>query len=220
MSHFFLSRFNARPSDPLQRKKNLWLNEEWLESRLDLSRRFFRPSLENQTRKDFLTVVALDKQTPAEIVRFFKEFSSVFFGQIQDYPFPPRAITTRLDSDDAICSRFVEKIYELFTKAGKRETPVLVDWDTAQLNVSTGEIFKVDRPANNSQFVSVINSTKKAFCYSTAHTNMPQLFAKQHRFNEIGGLQTVHGSNILTKIPKGKKIKLDLKDYLGEISNH
>lgn len=219
MKHYILSRFNSEPIDWLQRRQGKFLNEAWLRRRLELSRQFYRPSLENQVCKDFHVVVACHQDSPAWVLNFFGEFAQIHFGQIFTFPFEPNSITTRLDTDDLIHQNFTQRVREI-AESAPQET-ALVDFDTAGYNAATGEAWRIERRHNNSQFLSVTCSTPSLNCYSCAHTNMPDKFRgkRQYRINLVGGVQVLHDANILS-VPANPDSWLELNlSYYGVKEN-
>lgn len=206
--HWILTRFNSEPVDPIQRRKLKFLDNKWIDKRLELVAKYFRPSLENQTCKDFRVVIAVHPDSPPEIIAYFSEFAEVVKGQITDWRIYQGDTTTRVDSDDMLHKNFVARV-----KSAPGKLPLLVDFHTAQYNALTKSFHQVMRGANNSQFVSVKGSTQQRNCYSSAHTNMPRLFKNQVRIPIFGGVQVIHENNIFTISPKGPKLQLNPKDY-------
>jgi len=134
--HFILTRFNV----PLPHHSYLGendnhpgLNEEWLTNRFKLFERICLPSVNRQTRKTFFWFVFLDARTPdwfrdrmsvlsashgclttVYCSDFSEEFVMQELDRRQNVGF--LRITTRLDNDDAIHPRMVEKIHEQVKK--------------------------------------------------------------------------------------------------------
>lgn len=175
-----------------------------------MSQKYFLPSLQNQSCRDFEVVVAIHPQSPPEVEKFFSTFATVITNQISEFPLPDECITTRLDSDDMIHREFVGRVQ---AAAASAASPTLIDVDTAAFYEISETFQKITRRSNNSPFLSVFSRNPAIHCYSAAHTNMPKLIKNQIKIHMIGGLQVIHKNNIFTTKANGLRTILRLKDY-------
>jgi hypothetical protein len=131
--HFILTRFNVPMKSELppdQQPKPLGLDAGWLARRFDLFEHVCLPSVQRQTEGDFQWLVFLDWATPVsfkermaaltvryEFLRpvYCSQFDEeIALAEIRRREAPGSVrITTRLDNDDAIHPRLVEKIQKL-----------------------------------------------------------------------------------------------------------
>lgn len=120
--HFIITRFNVNiyPMDFPPR-----LEETWLSDRFALFQKFCFPTLTAQMNKNFTWLVLFDEQTPApyrKIIQAYARFSNfvpLFCGAFDTIipttvaamreiaPDADWFLTTRLDNDDALSTRFV-----------------------------------------------------------------------------------------------------------------
>jgi len=132
--HTIITRFNVEadpsrgivmpergPPDAFRIKRDVHLDDGWLESRLDLFARFCAPSVAAQSSREFTWIVAVDAKTPgsfvarlskaaplAVIVRTGPDWRPAVIESLHGKR--ARAVTTRLDSDDAIHRDFVARV--------------------------------------------------------------------------------------------------------------
>ncbi len=129
MKHIMVTKFNL----PIAGKNNQHLSEEWLDHRFDLFEKWAYPSVKNQTVKPDKWYVFMDARTPEkylnriqilwEDLRFlipivlagsWEEMEQHWFFTVRMGATPGLVHTTRIDSDDAICSRYCELVQENF----------------------------------------------------------------------------------------------------------
>lgn len=109
-----------------------WTDEEYLENRFEIFEKYTFSSLRNQTNQNFIWLVMFHQDTPEkykEKIRWFQmkmpQFQPLYFASeesvkmkeiIRDYIQKNYAgyfvITTRIDNDDLVHEKFVEKIQE------------------------------------------------------------------------------------------------------------
>jgi hypothetical protein len=131
--HFILTRFNVPLKfdlPPGQQPKHMGVDEGWLARRFDLFEHVCLPSVQRQTEGAFQWLVFLDWATPMafkermvaltvryEFLRpvYCSQFDEAFaLAEIQRREAPGNVrITTRLDNDDAIHPRLIERVQQL-----------------------------------------------------------------------------------------------------------
>lgn len=148
--HFIITRFNVNiyPTEFASRLENAWLS-----LRLDLFQRFCFPTVQAQLNQDFTWLVLFDEQTPPHIRRIidtyarYPNFEPVYCGafdtvmptavsRMQEIaPDAEWFLTTRLDNDDALSTRFVHCLHEV---ANSLDEAALQPSDTLYVNFPNG----------------------------------------------------------------------------------
>lgn len=134
----------------------------WMEHRMRLFEDITLPSVMKQTEKNFVWLLSFDQATPKEIIKKYSDLPNVHI--IYKYPRTylrdqlgkeifsgDWIITSRLDNDDYIYPKFIERVQDQFD-----ETFKLVDTDGRQLDLETGKLYTVERKTCNSPFLSLI----------------------------------------------------------------
>ena len=142
-----ITRFNLRVSFGCRKREDSnipaepWLNEEWLNRRMELFERYTFPSISNQTRK-LTWMVLFHDDTPEHLKRNISKLSVVcpnfkpiylkdydcdrwrdIVGKIIEEMFPDqRCITIRIDSDDYIHREFVAEVVNTYKENLKNDT--------------------------------------------------------------------------------------------------
>lgn len=214
-THFIITRFNVPTSfGPPQG----WLDNKWLESRIQLFRQVCLPSILAQRNQNFTWLVLMSDQTPCyfreEVIKMISGQS--FVGEVllisERYEIAlrlemqrrklcgtPYLLTTRLDSDDALCRGFVSTLQS-----------TVCDQDYTFVSFSEGFTFSIETlelrkyifPTN--PFASLIEvwTESSTTIYCASHMNLPNL----GRFISIplfsAWLQCIHGGNVLNT-PQG-----------------
>jgi hypothetical protein len=134
--HYLLTRFNLNFSSMFDVDKHgkKTLTNEWMENRFELFDRYCFPSVKAQTNQNFRWLVLFDEATSEKFrnkidnYKEYKNFCPLFINSekywidaisekiISDNFSVEYVITTRLDNDDAIHSRFMEKIMTFFSE--------------------------------------------------------------------------------------------------------
>lgn len=139
--HFILTRFNVPlrfDLPPGQHPARLGLDPGWLARRFDLFERVCFASVARQTVQDFQWLVFLDEATPAAFRDRMAALAAahpfllpVYCGRFEEATVLPEIrrretpgrlrITTRLDNDDAIHPRLVERVRRMAERQAPRQ---------------------------------------------------------------------------------------------------
>jgi len=120
--HFILTPFNL---DSPKWKSQVYLDDIWMQTRLDIFKNVTVPSVLSQTNTNFKWLVAFDAKTPqkwrSEIMKmdtfyiiFTRRGPKTWVDMIKTFKEHDAIITTRLDSDDAIHEDFIETVQRKF----------------------------------------------------------------------------------------------------------
>ena len=173
LQHFILTRFNLllwkkdKEGDSVRTR-------EWLEHRFWLFEKYCLPSVINQTCNRFEWIVLFDSSTPD----YFKDkisvfqakcpqlkpvfvqpekgrlFAEIFRQEVLKRQIAPRVITTYLDNDDALNTRFVEDVQK---RAGEVQTVTFFNYTHGyQFYTDYKYLLQVHYPRNH--FVSVVEN--------------------------------------------------------------
>lgn len=225
-SHFIITRFNVNiyPSDFQARLENAWLS-----MRLDLFQKYCFPSVRAQTNQDFTWLVLFDEKTPDMYKRIieayakYENFVPLYCGAYdqvmprtveymqQAAPDAEWLLTTRLDNDDALSTKFVHCVHEVVHSLSEEH---LKPSDTLYINFPNGlQLYEGDfydfEDATNA-FVSFIERRHDPHTvfwidHPSIHKVAPVMQATTHPL----WLQNVHGTNMYNHL----RGKLSAKDY-------
>jgi hypothetical protein len=221
-SHFLLTRFNVLLPGYTERDR------AWLEHRFDLFARFCFPSVETQSCRNFRWLVFFDEALPYDFRIRVEDFqrSTLFhpiyvgglFGQstVQDAVLQfglnsEHLITSRLDCDDAIATRYIETVQAGF--CGQ---------DFEFVNFKNGYVLSGANAYSlrytSNPFISLIERTQgfqSVFCGN--HT----LLSKRGPIRQIeetpGWLQVVHDRNLRNHV-RGNPVATE--DWIPYFSIH
>lgn len=205
--------------------------EDWVNNSLELMDSICRPSLKNQSNKNFTLLSIVDESVKEygnvldnEIVlkvptlkdnEFPKEFVvDVINNYIKEFNEYDSIILSRLDRDDAIRFDFIDNVQKHLSN--KVDTYIDIN-NSLSYNYLTKDIYKSKKYFNTfvSPFVSVhekINN-KKIKCISLIfdHSTLSK-HLKGKKVNNLYAMQVIHEYNLLNKV-QGDKININLKDY-------
>lgn len=215
IKHYILTRFNckmggAKKLDITGRTKEGII---WLDRRLELFHKYYLPSINQQTCKNFKIVFLSNSESPQSLIDELSNHGQVIFSDFtqwfKEQPLP--IITTRLDSDDCLHKDFVEKVQR---KCGAGGVEQLVDIKPAYLIVKGGATGFISsrRP---SQFITSYSTTHERFCCSTEHPKMREFFRQYEVLDFFGALHIIHGTNLADKESRFQKNRrhINLEDY-------
>lgn len=132
--HLLITRFNLRnPKWDFTKNNESLLNDEWMQSRMQLFKNFCFPSICAQSNPDFEWLIYFDSTTSAtfkkeimeliqgkeNIKAFFIDGMNAFYPSIQEYIqniTTPFLITSRIDNDDCIHKDFIKTVQQNFQK--------------------------------------------------------------------------------------------------------
>ena len=238
VQHLIETRFSLQAGRPLTR--------EWLEYRLGLLRRYTLPSVAAQTVSSFTWLLFCDESTDAEILeelrmeeRRLSTLQLALTGNSRApldlvramvQPDTDVLITTRLDSDDAIAKRYVERIQSYAeTFHHSRHERIIVNCPRGyrlQLGDDRPRLYRDWMP--NSPFHSLFERPRRTSVetvLSGVHETLRRRYADQRRLETLrtggtGGhgrmhqhypthqdesmpawLIVVHGGNMVNRIP-------------------
>lgn len=201
--HVVLTRFSVRfegwppPTDD-------WLEYRWV---------FFRDALASsaarQTVRDFHWLVFFDIDTPDWLrdeidslseglfsPRYVSEWSvEVARRSVAEITDAPYLITTRVDSDDALATRFIADIQSHFD----RQTSLYVNLMCGVQIARSGELYRYDEPSN--PFISYIEKRNEFLPPRTVFFDLAHGHSRRHGdiLNVVGPprwMQIVHGTNL------------------------
>lgn len=215
IEHVILTRFNlATPG----REEEIRNRPGWLSRRFELFERFCLPSIAAQTCQDFTWIIYFDKDTPQE----FKDRIAELQTQFPFVPYftglfpadgwrnsvreilgqrgkaPDWLISTRLDNDDALASRYVARIQD----AAQAESGP----GATAFNITHGCVMTPDRiydlPHRSNPFFSLLEPYGAEI--KTAFAIQHMTLAEHAQVVQIDGppgwLQIIHGDNVSNKI--------------------
>ncbi|MBE9125342.1 MULTISPECIES: glycosyltransferase [unclassified Coleofasciculus] len=214
-NHFVLTRFNVK-STKKDRPNHLNLDGDWLESRLKLFDNFCYPSVQGQSNQNFKWIVFFNIDTSDAFKEKIKKYSkwknfipayiSCVFNDIEKIPEEAleiiRAnmtmeseyvITTRLDTDDALCKNFVQMVQDNF-----------VEQDGVSINFIYGYVLYdnklyLRRYPQGNPFISLIEKTE-AFkgVFRLSHQRLYEIGSMKNIKNRQtpAWLQILHEANI------------------------
>ncbi len=210
-AHFIITRFNLRREASDVRA----IDPGWLRDRAELFDRFCLPTVRAQSSQNFRWLVLLDDKTPAPALERIREYSTwssfipVFFpaGARQQArqavlaqlgaPRPRTLLTTRLDSDDGLCTNFVETVQ----RCAAAEAPTLVEFPVGY--VWHRDRLYLDRQERN-PFSTLIEplsgSDEFRTVYGAAHHQIGDGCRIVQASGAPGWIQVVHGGNIANRV--------------------
>ena len=209
IKHLLLTRFNYGIYDRYSKD----MAAEWTIHRMSLFRAFTLPSVLSQTNQDFHWLLFVDQRTEASQINILKDVPKATVIKVA--PQTPSSLlasrvlteaedrfeyllTTRLDSDDCIHSKFMEYVRNEADRK-KTETRCLCFECGWKLDLKTGIARMIWYPAN--AFISLIEPRKKAKTVWCGPHNKVKKYFRYERI-KIGGMWTivVHSRNIGNRI--------------------
>ena len=228
MKHFILTRYNCgwKPDVPIQVKRMTTGGQvgavEWLESRRKLFEAYCLPSIRAQTARDFRLILAVSKDTPTGYFDFLDRWSDInielhagSFGEPFKRSLFDRCgggllLTTRLDNDDAIAPRFVERIRSV-ARTHASDEPLLIDvWGHQFL--AGKNLFVVENYGmqHASQYCSVLSTTSQyKWVFEDEHGKMPQAIERMVKIRESLYVTVIHEQNLGNHAFRGGDANMD-----------
>lgn len=213
IKHFIITRFNVafKKGPDVTGKSKAGL--AWLNRRFELFHKYYVPSIKNQWNKNFEIIFVCDPQSSPTTLQELGNFGTTITCSIKDWfsSIKTPAITSRLDSDDALHMCYTEYVQQYFSD---KQENCLADIIPAFYIEETGRTgtFQKSYPT---QFISMLSIDNKANCYSREHGAMKKVCSNYHVINHFyGALHVIHGTNLTDKkrmFPNFKDI--DLTDY-------
>lgn len=184
---FLLTRFAISPDSELKgftaqnNRSQLFLDPEWLERRLGLFQEFCLPSVNGQSDKNFLWLIAVDARVPADfvgrlsqvvgesgsiiVIRTNQRFSlNAAMGPTQT---PLEHVTIRLDSDDSIARDFVAKVRKHSRLGMVLNFPVGAEYIPVRHTI-------VRRVIPSNPFISYYSSSAEDVMSFESHSRLPR----------------------------------------------
>jgi hypothetical protein len=194
-------------------------SSEWLRERLELLQRFCLPSLAGQTTDNFTWALFCDETTDVDALNHLREHST----EVPDLRLLPTSaerdqtpalrtivdpgaevlITTRLDSDDAISTDYVETVQEYaepFYRSPHRD--LLVNFPNGY-RLDTRKDLLFSDWMNCSPFHSLFERPKRSPVQTVMHGGHARLHYEhltQQDESPVRWLIVVHGNNMINKI--------------------
>ncbi|NQX10248.1 hypothetical protein HQQ80_01265 [Microbacteriaceae bacterium VKM Ac-2855] len=214
--HVILTRFNVRFGEYAPPNEDDWLFYRWA---------FFRDALAasaaSQTVRDFQWLVFFDIDTPAWLRDEIDELSPGLFAPrfvavwsnevaqqaVAEVAVSPYLITTRIDSDDAIATRFVADVQSRF----ERQTSLYINFLCGVQVERTGELYRYDEPSN--PFLSYIekrDGEQPRTVFRSLRHGESAWFADV--LNIVGPprwMQVIHGTNVANGV-RGLRVRPEI----------
>jgi len=212
--HLLLTRFSVKIAGGRCKERG------WLEHRFELFERFCFPSLFTQSCQNFRWLVFLDSSLPPDLrlrmdehARKFPRLLPVYVPEFFTQTIARRSvapllqgheylITSRLDNDDGLATRFIE------TVQGRFEEQAFEFINLPHGFVFSGRnVYSWSHPAN--PFISLIErSANFQTVLCGCHADLLKLGPVQQVEETPGWLQVVHGQNLANGV-KGVPVKAD-----------
>jgi len=204
--HFLLTRFSV-PSPSGDEP-----NDNWLQERFKLFERYCLPSVQAQTCQSFRWGVLLGPSAQDWVIGRLRALGiaqenmvvspdwrseSVAREWIQRYRCHDDVLTSRLDSDDALSIRYIQRLHSI----RNLESPTAVNFNRG-LQVTPNGLLRVRDPHN--PFISLFMNvgTKFQTVLAFDHDNVATRFPTRQIGGQPGWLQVIHGSNLANQ-PRG-----------------
>jgi hypothetical protein len=216
--HFIITRFNLKNDDwSVDKNNNTICDSDWLSFRFDIFKKTCFNSIKNQSTKNFNWLVYFDTETPKFykevidnlhiefpfVIPIFKKSNQDFLNDLGDdiksLTNKEYIITTRIDNDDALHYRAIEKIQEQFNYQDSTiiNLPWIVCFDL--INKKMSKHFYVSNP-----FISLIEK-KSINTYQTVFIKQHNDWRKSHPIININDeqaycFQLIHDRNICNQM--------------------
>lgn len=200
----------------------------WMESRLDLFERYCLPTMAAQTCQDFEWILICDSETEPDVLERLRSYGtniSLLLLPAQEdatktgwrwsrtvanlEPDTEIVVTTRLDNDDGLHRRAIERVQEHiaeFVESGQ-ERHVHSFLHGYKLATETGQVYTTTR--YNSPFLSLLERRSEvapvgALCMN--HTRLPDRFPTTQDEELRGYVQVIHGGNLSNSLRDGDEL--------------
>ena len=211
--HFILTRFNVR--EPwANATEHLGLDDLWLERRFDLFEKTCLPSMIQQSQKSFQWLIFLDEETPGKFVARMDGLSSKYeylipiycadrgeefvLREMKDRGSASRTrIMTRLDNDDVLHPRMIEKIQKVAQSSGETknlERGFFISFPLGYSELAGDYYLQFFRCNPFVSFVSVPEYKKTIFGWD--HTKIGEVAPVVCKYTLPMWCQIIHGENV------------------------
>lgn len=221
LRHLLITRLNLRVS--YANTETHLPSAEWFEERFQLFNRFTVPSVRAQTHDQFEWLVMMDPDSPLEQVR---RVSRVLpeHGRIVFHPAgvklrqtinrhvaearPDWLITSRLDSDDVLHSRFIADIQEVWARERARGRAFSIDFPQVYyLDVQTA-CMRQRIPSHATPFISAVEPRAEDFDTSMfPHPSVSRIFPAVN-VPTPRTMMLIHGGNNETLMPTRRPLDM------------
>lgn len=229
--HFILTRFNLNVA---YYPPEVRLDPTWLHHRFELFDKFCYPSVQGQTTQDFKWLVFFDYHTPDEFKEKVSEYSSFrnfvpiyIKAETEQYRRSMRdtvmsrlsdrtqyVVTTRLDTDDALCVRFVETLYKIITDKANNQQQFINFTSGYMWNVTTSKLYLANSPSN--MFLTLVEPSQHLkTVYNVNHNEASKFAPVEEIIAEPLWLEVIHGRNSVVHWTDG--VRAPVK-YLNEFA--
>lgn len=213
--HFVVTRFNVQTAG---RERKIATQPGWLEHRIELFCAYTLPSMLAQTTDAFRWIIYFDRDTPDDAkawaeqaisshphfeALFVKDWSHrMVIDDIRARSDASRILSTRIDNDDAVSTRFVQRIQEW--GAAAPDNAVMVP---ARGFVLSSNIL-YERLDHTAPFGSRVEASD-AFetIWSVPHVEIEKMDHVDHLADEPLWIQVVHGRNVSNRV-RGRMVPL------------
>ena len=207
MRHFLITRYytgDFRKWNPNQ-KGYLKVDDEWIERRHELFQKFTHPSVMAQTTTDFTWLVLcsdymkkwdmswMESQNVRVLYGFNKYFknNSIALAPVIDallLPSDDAVITTRLDSDDAISTNFMNR-----SRAMAEEGSVTT-WERGY-RLYKGQVYEAFNLKNHFISFAETRHSARRTVYEKSHQAMVNHYPTVVEHDDHGWLEVIHERN-------------------------
>lgn len=207
MKHYIFTRFNkdwkSKSLIKLGNGKEID-SDIWLKQRFEIFKKYYVPSILNQTCSNFEVVLLISKNTPNNIVKYIEEvgftyITTSFLDWMKSKDLSDGIlITTGLDNDDCVALNFVESIQ----KNAAKYLPILVDTKGYIYHNRYKKYYEFSYENNNSHFISVICDCKQELRHvlEDQHTLMHKRFDNQIKLKNTYWCEVIHKYNFSNNI--------------------
>lgn len=176
-THYLITRFNIKVTGTGPEVLDSSVaDEDWFQARMKLFKLFCAPSVLEQTSTNFKWLIYFDPSTSLEELAYLQQgpvqvefiftadFSTMVMdivGKIKDAP-TRYVMCSRIDSDDAISSIFIEAVQKAFVPIDK----TIINPNSGYIYESNNRLLTRWNQRVRNQFISIIEDTKSENIYS------------------------------------------------------
>lgn len=212
VDYFILTKYNVGIKTGKYAKRQ----DEWMENRLELFKKFTLPSVLSQTHPPHMWVLFIDKHTnPDHHIKLWETIHKLHFidivltdnenivkaarDKVNTFRRNSCVVTTRLDNDDAIRKNFIQRLhYQVKNPPQYSQYHFLVNFDWGFVyNPNTGDV-RISRQGSNPFISKIEKGSEIQTVWGFKHTEASRQgrLVKVEDQREPMWVQTVHGKNV------------------------
>ena len=224
--HFVITRFNVKANyecklkNPENNPMERILDEDYLEKRFSIFKRYTLQSMKKQTNQNFTWLVLFHKMTPNKFKKRIQElkeefnFIDLYFNDEEKFSFLEYCnmqgedteyfVTTRIDNDDMLAEDYINKIQEY---ANKNLHTCIVSFEKGmKYDLNSRKNYKYERKDNH--FLSMIGSKEECIL----QYNHAKIFSSGKEIVILNTdkpmwVEIIHDSNVINRI-KEKDVEI------------